>query len=180
MNEIETAVLNLLVENKIAFHAKYLGQEANALGGDGTMDEWRCTLVHVDKLNSPETFEFFTGLGLRAEATEREKVAAKWEFPGLTQNDITRRTLWGRRYLAKVESLRKPKAPTAASVLHSLILDSSAAEQSFESWCGDFGYATDSRKAFGIYEACQKNADKLNRVIPRALREQLAELLQDY
>ena len=177
MNEIETAVSEALANAGIKFEAFYLREKKNALGGDRSMDEWRCEFVNSDKT---EEFEFFTGLGLRAEATDREKKAAKWEFPGLTQNDITRRTLWGRRYLAKVESLRKPKAPTAASVLHSLILDYSACEQSFESWCGDFGYDTDSRKAFGIYGACQKNADKLNRVIPRALREKLAELLQDY
>lgn len=180
MNEIENAVSELLANSGVKFEAFHLREKKNALGGDSAMDEWRCEFTNSARPNEPEEFEFFTGLGLRAEATEREKVAAKWDFPGLTQNDITRRTLWGRRYLAKVESMRKPKAPTAASVLHSLILDSSACEQSFESWCGGFGYDADSRKALAVYEACQKNTDKLNRVIPRALREKLAELLQDY
>ncbi len=180
MNGIETAVLELLTKNGITFDAAYVREKKNAFGDDRSTDEWRCEFTNSAKPNEPEEFEFFTGLGLRAKATEKEKKAAKWDFPGVTQNDITRQTLWGRRYLAKVESLRKPQAPSAASVLHSLILDSSASEQSFESWCGDFGYDTDSRKAFSIYEACQKNAEKLDRVIPRALREQLAELLQEY
>lgn len=30
--------------------------------------------------------------------------------------------------------------------------------EDFESWCSDFGYDTDSRKAYGIYELVQKQA----------------------
>lgn len=74
----------------------------------------------------------------------------------------------------------KPQAPDAATVLHSLILDSSAVGQSFDSWCSEFGLDSNSRKAYGIYEACQKNADKLSRIMSAALIAELSELLQDF
>ena len=76
----------------------------------------------------------------------------------------------------------KPRAvaPPAASVLHSIILDSRAIGQSFESWCADFGYDTDSRKAESVYRECQQNADKLARVFSRADIAALENMLQDY
>lgn len=74
----------------------------------------------------------------------------------------------------------KPEKPHVADLLYSLILDSSACEQSFESWCADYGYDPDSRKAFATYKAGQRNTDKLRSLIKPATLQQLAELLQYY
>lgn len=74
----------------------------------------------------------------------------------------------------------RPTAPHAADVLYSLLLDSSAAQMSFAAWCDEYGYDTDSRRALTIYLECQKNADKLARIIDHEAREQLREVLQDY
>jgi hypothetical protein len=68
----------------------------------------------------------------------------------------------------------KPFRPSLSSVLYSLVLDSSACDQSFDSWCSDFDYDTDSRKALETYLACQESVNKLRRVgicIPENLRE---------
>ena len=48
-------------------------------------------------------------------------------------------------------------AITTADVLHCLLSDVNSVEESrdFEDWCAEFGYDTDSRKAFATYEACQ-------------------------
>ena len=45
----------------------------------------------------------------------------------------------------------------------SLLLDGSADfdAQSFEDWCADYGYDTDSRKASETYEACCDTGRKL-------------------
>ena len=53
--------------------------------------------------------------------------------------------------------------PTAASVLDCLASDAAGVEnaRSFEDWCGDYGYDTDSRKAENIFKACEKQAEKL-------------------
>ena len=46
-------------------------------------------------------------------------------------------------------------APSERDVLQSLALDASALDHpTFESWAGDYGYDTDSRKAEATYRAC--------------------------
>jgi hypothetical protein len=52
-------------------------------------------------------------------------------------------------------------APTAADVLSCLTLDMSAGEQSFEDFCSDLGYDTDSRKALAIHTTCAALAPRL-------------------
>jgi hypothetical protein len=165
-NSIDDTVARLLLESGVSFSAIFRGEKKNALGGTHPMDKWECRFSCGLRA---EEFEFYTGVGLRAEPTEMDKTRARISFPGLSAKDIQNRTIYGRRYLAEIEKARKPKAPTAASVLHSLMRDSSAASQSFDSWCSEYGYDTDSRKAYATYEACQRNADKLRRVIPPGL-----------
>ncbi len=52
------------------------------------------------------------------------------------------------------------KAPDAAGVVYSLLIDARAGELSFEDFCGELGYDQDSRRAEQIWKAC-------NRVAPR-------------
>ena len=47
--------------------------------------------------------------------------------------------------------------------MYCLIVDSEACSETFESWCSNFGYDTDSRKAMDTYLACQKNGEKLRK-----------------
>jgi hypothetical protein len=178
--EIENAVSEILKNAGIAYNAVNRGVKKNAFGGTHSMDQWCCEFTNARSPNKPEEFDFYTGFGHRAPATKDQKIRASYEFQGLSENDKKGLTSWGKRYLARVEEMRKPVAPCAANVLHSLLLDASAVGQSFESWCNDLGYDTDSRKAFDTYTACQKNADKLNRVIPHAIQLQLSTALQDY
>ena len=57
--------------------------------------------------------------------------------------------------------------PTAADVLYCLCSDATSVENasSFEDWCADFGYDTDSRSAERIYKACERIAAKLRRLL---------------
>lgn len=75
----------------------------------------------------------------------------------------------------------QPK-PNLLDVLHCLVSDADVLNHtSFESWAGDLGYDTDSRKAEDIYRACLKNAHDLMPIIggPKGLAK-LQELFQDY
>ena len=49
-----------------------------------------------------------------------------------------------------------PNEPTLLDVLYSLVTDSSGVRhgQSFEEWCGEYGYDTDSRSAEKVFDAC--------------------------
>ena len=69
--------------------------------------------------------------------------------------------------------------PELDDVLYSLVLDSEALEEPFESWALNFGYSDDSIKAKEIYEACQKNAFKLKAILGVAF-EEAREAFQDY
>jgi hypothetical protein len=57
------------------------------------------------------------------------------------------------------------KEPTAADVLSCLVADADALDYSFEEWCGDFGYDTDSRTAEKTYKACCKSGMKTRRFL---------------
>jgi hypothetical protein len=69
--------------------------------------------------------------------------------------------------------------PTNADILHSLVLDDVNGE-TFESWCGNFGYDTDSISALRTYEACKDNTARLAKVIAPSDIVKIKELLQDY
>lgn len=168
-DNIRAEVFQLVALACVSFAAEYRGECKRALGGTHAMDEWRCTFTRTD--GRPEEFEYFTGLGLRA--------LPPWKFgaSGYDGGPAPRR---GSLSHEKWQAAAKPIPPHVADILHSLILDSSAASQSFESWCSEYGYDTDSRKAFATYEACQRNADKLARLFDRATLEALSETLQDY
>lgn len=176
--EIKNTVAELLNDAGITVLATYRGEALKALGGETTMDQWLFTIA--DKAGRSEQFDFFTGLGLRAPATDNTRRAAMRDFPGFSEADKKGHTAYSVRYMRAVDRMRKPQVPHIADLLHSVILDSDAVGQSFSNWCSDFGYDEDSRKAFSIYEACQKSADKLARVIPRVICDSLRETLQDY
>ena len=53
------------------------------------------------------------------------------------------------------------KKPTADEVLACLASDARGVDTSFEDWCGDYGYDTDSRKAERTFKACKRSAKKL-------------------
>jgi hypothetical protein len=162
--EIETAVSQALADAGITYRAEYAGECIGAFGDDKTVsDAWRVTFRQG--LQASETFDFFTGIGLR-------KQVHRMPTPAHSKGTVGYEG-W-KRYAFK------PQAPSAASVLHCLFLDSSALETSFDYWCDDFGYDTDSRKALETYTACCENAKRLFRVIPAKARETLRELLQDY
>lgn len=55
--------------------------------------------------------------------------------------------------------------PDAAGVLSCLLLDASSVDQDFESWCGDYGYDPDSRRAEKLYRACQSIRTKLEKFL---------------
>lgn len=73
-----------------------------------------------------------------------------------------------------------PTLPHVASVLHSLILDSQAARESFPDWCANFGFSDDSINALETYRACIKTAEKLARVFPRELLASIESNLSEY
>jgi hypothetical protein len=84
---------------------------------------------------------------------------------------------WHGKYYVR-NKLIKVKPPSLADVLYSLALDSEAIDYTFEEWCGNLGYDSDSRKAESIYKSCLKEAIELKQLVPDL--NQLREMFQDY
>lgn len=75
--------------------------------------------------------------------------------------------------------ITKPKPPKLDDLLSSLAMDSRAENESFKSWCSDFGSSDDSISALNTYRACQEAGEKLRKLGFRDL-EALREHYQDY
>ena len=63
--------------------------------------------------------------------------------------------------------------PQAADALDSLKADASSAADDFESWADEYGYDTDSRKAYATWEACRKVRRDLIAFLGHALYREL-------
>lgn len=160
--EIETAVLAALDAAGIVYAATHLGArgEWNDNGTKWDHDAWR---VMFSRAGTSAAFDYSTGSGHRQRKAGKPNKAPSY----YSQRDWDAATL-------------RAVAPEAAAVLHCLILDSSAAHETFTSWCSDLDYNDDSRKARAMYEACQQTADKLARIVPRDTLATIETLLQDY
>lgn len=54
--------------------------------------------------------------------------------------------------------------PKFRDLVHSLALDAHCAQDSFEDFCANMGYDSDSRKALETYLTCQENGHKLRKM----------------
>src|ERR1700741_66817 len=122
-DEIKDAVDALLAQHSYEFHIRYVGETTR--DNDWKCDAWRATITSPEKRHMES--DYYTGLGLRK---------SKTPMPNLKKSPLSPRQ-WK-------EQNEKPVALRAADVLHSLLLDGEAINQSFDDWCGDFGYDTDS------------------------------------
>ena len=83
--------------------------------------------------------------------------------------------------LRPVFTFRPLPAPALADVLYSLVLDAGAWRMTFDEWCGEFGYDTDSRKAHAMYSACSDLGLRLVRMLGgHDAFAQLEEAFRDY
>lgn len=71
----------------------------------------------------------------------------------------TRFEFWG--------SIMNPEIGSVSDLQHAFycfLSDAVSAKQSFEDFCSEFGYDSDSRKAERIYKACEKSLAKLEKL----------------
>lgn len=122
----------------------------------------------------PQVFEYSMGVGHRKPINKR-KVD---EIKNLKNRNFKKTYSNMINVKAKYEACSIPTKPNIDDVLYSLVMDSRYLYESFDDWCDNFGYDSDSKKAFSIYEDCIKNAKKL-----KALNiniNEASEAFQDY
>lgn len=153
-------VAQFLTENNITFSTRYVGETVRE-------NNWKCDAWRVTFSSGKSRFEtdYYTGLGLR-------KQVKPMPNPPFRKGTLA--------YEEWEKSAYVPQKPCSADVLHSLTLDSSAIDTSFDYWCSDYGYDTDSISAFNTYQQCCKIAKELRQVFTNAQVETLRGLLEDY
>ncbi len=124
--------------------------------GETKRDDWVCDEWRVS-LGAFET-SYFTGIGLR-KPTKATIARAKWSGD-------------------KPEAV--PVAPKAADVLHSLLLDSEAINESFADWCSNYGYSDDSLKALDTYHQCCAIGEAMRKIFTHEQRNELRAMLEDF
>jgi hypothetical protein len=118
-----------------------------------------------------QRFDYYTGVGHR-HIDRMTVLGTKWDYDYIKKN---RHKL----YMDVLVQVSKPVTPKLDDVLACLVRDAvGSAAQTFDDWCSDYGYDTDSRKALDIYIACQETAKKLR--LARVPVTAEAERLQDY
>lgn len=167
INEQDRQVSKYLKEINVKTDIIYLANREND-------DEWQCDEWTI--LFNGEAFTFKTGLGHRVKLnhgklTPKQREELKELKECISANFAIHEIV--QRQLIAVK-------PTQASVLYCLLLDSTANDESFNTWCDNLGYDNDSIKALNIYKACCDNAEKLNKVFTREQQQKLNELLEDY
>lgn len=160
LSTTEQTIADYLAEQRITYTVTPVGETKR---DEWACDEWRVTLA---KRNAPPVFapnnlgkktgefetRFYTGLGHRAKPAKR----MSWD------------------------NEPRPVAPSAATVLHSMLGDAQGAEHPFDCWCADYGYDTDSIKALGTYNACCEIRRQVNALFTREQRDALRAMLEDF
>lgn len=158
--EIRSTVEQILSAAQITYAVRHMGETVK--DKDWKCDAWRFTFSAGAKRYDGD---YFTGLG------HRKPVKGAPTDKG-NPNTLYREQ-WEQRWL-------KPIAPHAADVLHSLMLDVIAANESFADWCANFGYSDDSINALNTYRQCCAIAKELRAIFPRdvldAIRKAVEEL----
>lgn len=167
--EAEEKVDQILATAGVIFCARYFRETIRE--HDWKCDQW--SIVFTDGARLLGEFDFYTGIGQRK---PDDSPMAKLSAHSLAK--VSKRTLAWEQHFKNYPD--RPVAPHPAAVIHSILSESSAAEETFASWCDNFGYDTDSRKALATYETCQNNWDKFRKVFTPSQIQELREALENY
>lgn len=194
VNEADQKVAALLKEWCITSRATIISTGCK----DESNDNWEHDAFNImfqKGTRSPVTFDYKMGLGNRfndfkqffsSPSTVRDYIKDLRALYDVDQSfpvsRVIKNTMEKENYLSKV---RKPCnayvfVPTQANVLYCLLSDMEAIEYTFDDWCANFGYDTDSRKAEKIFHACMEEGKKLLKIFTKDQIEELREVLQDY
>lgn len=156
-DEIKDRIDAMLTEKFYEFQVFATGQTKR---GDWDCDSWRVIFTGPGKRRMETSY--YTGLGLRK---------SKHPMPNLKNSHLS-----PREWKAQNE---KPVPPRAGEVLHSLLLDGDAINQSFNDWCDNFGVDPDSMKQFKMYQECCETGAQLRKLFSHEFQSQLQELTQE-
>lgn len=148
---------------------------------DRTREMDKFLIIFTSSKGVSETFDFSTGTGHRAtrksgtfgpiiRGKDKGKLKELREITGL--DTVTWKQGDNLDHLVI--------APTQASVLWCLLMDMELGQGTFQEFCDNLGYDSDSMRAHKIYLDSQNTLHKMHNILTRSDIEHLRELLQDY
>lgn len=159
-DQIRNDVNEFLSSIGVSFSAKYMCETTR--DNNWICDQW-CIMFKRDGKEDLTEF-YFTGTGLRKQVNPMPQ-------PPFRKGTIA--------YEEWAKNAFKPQAPSAADVLYSLVRDAEALYESFDDWCMNFGYDSDSIKAFRIYQDCCEIGKKLAQFFSKEELDKIKELTED-
>lgn len=129
---------------------------------DGSGSEWQADAFHwrVTLRRGNDTFPLEYSCGSAHASLRRVPGWMPGEWVSCVKDAANPKPSFG--HGVKVWCKVTPTPPTTEDVLDSLRSDAeSVAWSTFEDWCLELGYDTDSRRAERSYHACQENAQRL-------------------
>jgi hypothetical protein len=164
-------VAEFLKSINVDYSVKWVGTTGNNSNFKDS-DQWRITFKKAGKFS--ESFDFYTGSGHRYIKKSVGSVNKKYTE--------SLKAITGLDKVLIVDSYTDSYAvtPTQASVLYCLLLDAEIGSLSFDDFCSDFGYDSDSISDFKTYQACMAITKQVQKLFTSSERQQLQELLQDY
>jgi hypothetical protein len=174
-NEKNAAIDAVLLEFGVTMAAHFVPQSMSRSRGEKRPSlNWIVTVIRPGK--SVLTTDYMQGIGHVPGYPLQQQGFRK---SGIPKHDYDRASETG-KYPRSNFHYPKLSAPELRDVLHSLLMDTSDLDGSFESWAGGVGYDTDSRKAEALYHACLKLERELRALFSVAELERLREVFQDY
>lgn len=135
----------------------FLGYQPRKKDSDWPHFAWRVTLQRCGESYSSD---YRTGIGhakpLPKAYVSNSPAATKW-----------------------YNNVKNVNKPTSADIVYSLMSDAQSGSETFEEFCANCGYDTDSRKAFDTYLACQGALNGMRRLF-REHFDSVLEATQDY
>lgn len=149
---------------------------------ENPMCAWVATFTN--ERGHSENFDYFTGSGCGVKWPE--KLSAT-HFGMFTENEKCvfnmpsqkRTMILNKGMLCSIAHKLNFKAkwtPDPLEILWAIARDGDAMQSTFEDWCSEYGYETDSRKAEKIYRACQDNALRLRKILSADKIQEIAQL----
>jgi len=140
-------------------------------------DEYRLTLTRTQNTSKCESFQYWDSMhnaernwliSINARMGESNRQDALLAKHGANR---TRANSW------TMPALKGKATPNVTDI--SACIERTRPED-YESWCGDFGYEPDSRKAHAIWEACNAQYRQMSHIFTPAELARLDELLREY
>lgn len=173
VNDTDRVVAEYLTKRGVmSYQAIHIAD--NSKNKDWPSDLWR--IVFTAQNHSEFVAEFHTGLGHRISTQKYGKLSPSQQSGIKELKMITGMA----SACTKIDDFTYAVTPTQANVMYCLLSDAECGKDTFDDFCSNCGYDTDSRKALEIYLTCQETNARLNKFFSRETINTLQELLQDY